>query len=289
MRYRSVTAGRRPICAPGCASWPRSGAGSAIGACCSCCRREGTLVNHKKLRRLYREERLQVRRRGGRKRALGTRAPMAMPQGAEPALVAGLRERHARPTAGGSASWPWWTTSRANAWRWWPTPRSQAFGSRVSSIAVIAQRGTPGIHRQRQRHRAHQHGDPALVARHQDRMALHRARQADPERLHRELQRAAARRTSERDACSRSLAHAREALAAWKDDYNTVRPHSAIGNMPPAHLRQTQRSRRSNGTGRLSCHGAPRPVPLHHRACRAQMRSGSTSGWMKEGAQVTWI
>ena len=29
-------------------------------------RREGTHVNHKKLRRLYREERLQVRKRGGR-------------------------------------------------------------------------------------------------------------------------------------------------------------------------------------------------------------------------------
>ena len=28
-----------------------------------------------------REERLQVRRRGGRKRALGTRAPMTLPQG----------------------------------------------------------------------------------------------------------------------------------------------------------------------------------------------------------------
>src|SRR3979490_2732901 len=38
-------------------------------------------MNHKKLRRLYREERLAVRRRGGRKRALGTRAPMALPQG----------------------------------------------------------------------------------------------------------------------------------------------------------------------------------------------------------------
>ena len=38
-------------------------------------------MNHKKLRRLYREERLQMRRRGGRKRALGTRAPMTLPQG----------------------------------------------------------------------------------------------------------------------------------------------------------------------------------------------------------------
>lgn len=42
-------------------------------------RREGLLLNHKKLRRLYRDERLQVRRRGGRKRALGTRAPMVLP------------------------------------------------------------------------------------------------------------------------------------------------------------------------------------------------------------------
>jgi putative transposase len=37
-------------------------------------RREGFMVNHKRLFRLYREERLMVRRRSGRKRALGTRA-----------------------------------------------------------------------------------------------------------------------------------------------------------------------------------------------------------------------
>jgi len=43
-------------------------------------RREGFIVNHKRLFRLYREERLVVRRRGGRKRALGTRAPMTVPQ-----------------------------------------------------------------------------------------------------------------------------------------------------------------------------------------------------------------
>lgn len=43
--------------------------------------REGIMLNHKKLRRIYAEERLQVRRRGGRKRALGTRAPMVLPQG----------------------------------------------------------------------------------------------------------------------------------------------------------------------------------------------------------------
>src|SRR6478672_5929198 len=43
-------------------------------------RREGQEINRKKLFRLYREERLSVRRRGGRKRALGTRSPMTLPQ-----------------------------------------------------------------------------------------------------------------------------------------------------------------------------------------------------------------
>ena len=42
-------------------------------------RREGFMVNHKRLFRIYREERLMVRKRGGRKRALGTRAPMMVP------------------------------------------------------------------------------------------------------------------------------------------------------------------------------------------------------------------
>lgn len=41
-------------------------------------KREGVEVNWKKLYRIYKEERLTVRKRGGRKRALGTRAPMAI-------------------------------------------------------------------------------------------------------------------------------------------------------------------------------------------------------------------
>jgi len=41
--------------------------------------REGHAMNHKKLYRLYHEEKLAVRRRGRRKRALGTRAPMILP------------------------------------------------------------------------------------------------------------------------------------------------------------------------------------------------------------------
>jgi hypothetical protein len=39
-----------------------------------------------------------------------------------------------------------------------------------------------------------------------------------------------------------------------------------------ANIRKTQRSR--HATGRLSYLGAPLPVPLHHRACWAQMKNG---------------
>lgn len=44
-------------------------------------KREGWQVNWKKLYRIYREERLTVRKRGGRKRAVGTRAPITARQG----------------------------------------------------------------------------------------------------------------------------------------------------------------------------------------------------------------
>ena len=79
-------------------------------------RRAGVEINHKKLFRLYREERLTVRRRGGRKRAIGTRAPMAIPQGPNQrwsvdfmhdVLADGRRFRIS----------PLSTTSPASAWR----------------------------------------------------------------------------------------------------------------------------------------------------------------------------
>ncbi len=44
-------------------------------------RREGHTVNRKRVYRLYKEERLMVRRRGGRRRAIGVRSPMPLPLG----------------------------------------------------------------------------------------------------------------------------------------------------------------------------------------------------------------
>lgn len=52
--------------------------------------REGMKPSHKKLLRIYREEGLKVRRRSSRKRALGTRAPMAIRQGSNQRWSLGL-------------------------------------------------------------------------------------------------------------------------------------------------------------------------------------------------------
>jgi hypothetical protein len=96
-------------------------------------RRDGIALNHKKLFRLYREERLTVRRRGGRKRALGTRAPMTMPQGPNQRWTSTL-SRISSSMAAASASWSSSTTLRESAWRSSSTPRSPASASSGSSM-----------------------------------------------------------------------------------------------------------------------------------------------------------
>jgi putative transposase len=92
-------------------------------------KREGYVINHKKLFRLYREEKLAVRRRGGRKRAIGTRAPMMVPMAPNDRWSLDFC-RISSPTAVASASFPWSMIARASAWRWWPTPHFPAPGWR---------------------------------------------------------------------------------------------------------------------------------------------------------------
>jgi transposase InsO family protein len=66
-------------------------------------KREGYVINHKKLFRLYREEKLAVRRRGGHKRAIGTRAPMLVPMAPNDRWSL-ISCRISSPTAAASAS-----------------------------------------------------------------------------------------------------------------------------------------------------------------------------------------
>ena len=72
-----------------------------------------------------------------------------------------------------------------------------------------------------------------------------------------------------------SLAHVREALAIWKDDYNTVRPHSALGNLPPAvYAKISAPGMQRDGALRYVEGSAPRPV-----APPSQQGSSSVSEW----------
>lgn len=90
--------------------------------------RQVIVMNQKKLRRLYREEKLQVRQRGGRKRALGTRRPMLMPDRTD--MRRSLDFVSDTLTDGrrlGCSSWS--TTTRGNAWRLLPTLRCLACAS----------------------------------------------------------------------------------------------------------------------------------------------------------------
>lgn len=194
--------------------------------------REGIIMNHKKLRRLYREERLQVRRRSGRKRALGTRAPMAIPQGPNQ--------------------------------RWSLDFLSDAFtdGRRFRILAVvddftreclalIADTSLPGLRVARELDDLITiRGRPTMIVSdngteltsmailrwsQEQRIEWHYIAPGKPQqnafiesfngRLRDELL---------NETLFASLCQAREALSLWREDYNTVRPHSRLGNLPPA-------------------------------------------------------
>jgi putative transposase len=64
-----------------------------------------------------------------------------------------------------------------------------------------------------------------------------------------------------RDECLNTLPAARALIEAWRVDYNTVRPHSGLGNLPPA-LYATLGAPPMQRDGALRSTGgsAPRPV-----------------------------
>jgi putative transposase len=196
--------------------------------------REGLVPNHKKLLRIYREEGLKVRRRGGRKRALGTRAPMTMPQGpnqrwsldfVSDAFACGRRfrilcvvddfTRECLALVGDTS------LSGARVAR----ELDGLVAVRGKPLTVVSDNGTEltstSILRWSQERQVEWHyimpGKPT--------------QNAFVESFNGRL----------RDECLNetlftSLAHARSILAAWKHDYNTVRPHSKLGGRTPAEI-----------------------------------------------------
>ena len=213
--------------------------------------REGIIMNHKKLRRLYREERLQVRRRSGRKRAVGTRAPMALPQGPNQ--------------------------------RWSLDFLSDAFADgrrfRILAIvddftreclALVADTSLPGLRVARELDAViARRGRPAMIVSDNgtELTSMTMLRWSQEHRI--EWHYIAPGKPQQnafvesfngrlRDECLNetlftSLAHAREVLAIWKDDYNTVRPHSGLGNLAPSIYAETQRSQDATGWDAALC------------------------------------
>src|SRR5882757_8156104 len=63
------------------------------------------------------------------------------------------------------------------------------------------------------------------------------------------------------------------AVACWREDYNTVRPHSALGNLPPAtYAKLSAPVKQRDGALRYVEGYAPRPVasPSHRGSNEAR-------------------
>jgi putative transposase len=237
--------------------------------------REGIVMNHKKFRRLYREERLQVRRRGGRKRALGTRAPIALPQGPNQ--------------------------------RWSLDFLSDAFADgrrfRILAIvddftreclALVADTSLPGLRVVRElntliavRSRpamclsdngTELTGTAILRWSQETRIAWHYIAPGKPQQnAFIESFNARLRDELLNETLFTSLSHVREALAMWKEDYNTVRPHSALGNLSPtAYANRSASVQQRDGALRYTEGSAPHPVasPSHQGSNEATLPIG---------------
>lgn len=215
-------------------------------------RREGYVVNHKRLFRLYREERLAVRRRGGRKRAMGTRAPIAIPLApnhrwsldfVSDQLLDGRRFRILVVVDD--------CTRECLAL----VADTSLSGTRVARELdrLVIERGKPGTI-------VSDNGteltsNAILTWADESRVEWHYIAPGKPTqnafvesfngRLRDELL---------NETLFRSLLHARVALEAWCNDYNTDRPHSRLGWLTPASYA---------ATFTLAAHAASnRPTPL---------------------------
>ncbi len=203
-------------------------------------RREGFSVNHKRLFRIYREERLIVRRRGGRKRALGTRVPMLVPQGPN--------ER-------------WSLDFAADQFTDGRRMRILVVVDDCTRecLALIADTSISGTRVARELDRLlDQRGKPRTIVSDNGTELTSNAilRWADDHKIDwhyiapgKPVQNAFAESFIGRlrdellnETLFRSLSHARDALEVWRTDYNTQRPHSRLGWMSPVTYAAARRS-----------------------------------------------
>jgi putative transposase len=203
-------------------------------------KQEGFLVNHKRLFRLYREERLMVRRRGGRKRALGTRAPMSIPQlpndrwsldFVADQFIDGRRMRVLVVVDDCSRECLALIADTSISGIRVARELEQLIGTRGKPKTIVSDNGTEltsnAILRWADDHKVAWHyiapGKPTQNA----------FAESFIGRLRDELL---------NETLFRSLPHARAVLDAWRADYNHTRPHSRLGWMSPATYAAARRS-----------------------------------------------
>ena len=220
-------------------------------------RREGYAVNHKRLFRLYREEKLTVRRRGGRKRALGTRAPMLVPfqpndrwslDFVSDQFTDGHRFRVLTVVDDCSREC---LTLVAD---------TSVSGQRVARELdqLVAERGRPKMIVS---DNGSEFTSNAILKWADDtRVEWHYIALGKPmqngfiESFNGRL-----RDEHLNETLFSSLARARISLAGWRNDYNTNRPHSGLGWQTPAEFAQTFKPRRDTAL-RTPTSSAPVPV-----------------------------
>jgi putative transposase len=209
-------------------------------------RREGILINHKKLRRLYALERLQVRRRGGRKRAVGTRAPMTLPQGVNQrwsldfvsdTLTDGRRFRILAVVDDFTRECLCLVADTSLSGKRVARELDAIIARRGQPLTVVSDNGTELT-------------SMAILQWSQDRkIAWHYIAPGKPQQnAFVESFNGRLRDECLNETVFSSLTDARSVLAAWQRDYNEVRPHSSLGGRPPASIREP------------SCSPASRPL-----------------------------
>jgi putative transposase len=239
--------------------------------------REGLLMNHKKLRRLYREERLQVRRRGSRKRALGTRTPMAIPQGANQrwsldflsdAFTDGRRFRILAIVDDFTRECLALVADTSLSGLRVVRELDAIITTRARPAMIVSDNGTELT-------------SMAMLRWSQERQVeWHYIAPGKPQqnafvesfngRLRDELL---------NETLFTSLAHARDALSVWRDDYNNVRPHSGLGNLTPsAFAKASAPEMQRDGALRYSEGSAPPPVASQRQQGSNQPRTLPIAG-----------
>jgi putative transposase len=219
-------------------------------------RREGYVVNHKRIWRLYREERLLVRRRSGRKRALGTRAPIAVPvlpnerwslDFLADQLLDGRRFRILAVVDDCTRECLLLVADTSLSGLRVARELDQLIEARGKPRMIVSDNGTELT--------------STAILRFADdrRIAWHYIAPGKPvQNAFVESFNGRLRDELLNETLFRSLAHARIVLEAWQADYNTTRPHSRLGWLTP----QAYAAERRSAALRSTDGSAPRTVAI---------------------------